>query len=150
MKALSKSVRTILLCGILGAWVYQCQLYCIDEILSTANIKRHWHLSAYDVWPLGAILGVITGSALAAIRMQQPQAAARICIVGGSLAAACIIDAVTLLCWWFSGNPHYGVFWTTPETLLGLTPVFAFGLFWSLLLALWSRRLRRWPLTHPI
>jgi hypothetical protein len=147
MATLLKSAKMIVLCGVLGAMAYQVQHYCLNEVLSQLHIRRHWHLAvAYDVWPLGAVLGVLTGAALAAARMERPQVAARICMVGGSLAAACLMDAFALLCWWFDWRiDDYGYVWTTTETLLGLIPVIAFGLLWSLLLMLSGWRLRQRP-----
>jgi hypothetical protein len=88
MKILLNGLKIIILWGILGAVVYQVQHYCIGEILSMAHIKRHFQLAnTYDPWPLGAVLGIFTGSALVAIRMHQPQVAARICIAVGALIA---------------------------------------------------------------
>ena len=144
MATFTKAIKTIVLCGILGALAYQVQHYCLNESLSALHIRRNWHLATtYDVWPFGAVLGVLTGAALSAFRMQKPRLAAGICIIGGSLAGACLTDAVILLCWWFEQRiDSYGYVWTTTETLLGLIPVASFGLLWSLLLVLRGLQLR--------
>lgn len=144
MKFSLKHLGIILLMGALGAVVYQFQTSYFNELLATSGIKRNWHLSSdYDAWPMGAFLGAVTGSVMVATRLRYFKSAARICMMGG-LIAACILDAVIFLCWWFTARPDdYGMLWSTTENLLGIFPISTFGILWSSALMLQGWHLYR-------